>query len=82
MPMSRELTSALLVTVTVEAAESLTVAIGKTRGKIVTEQWCRKQLSVTVRGFHRCTSGIPEGAGRFACRCCELLEMVACDANM
>ena len=45
--MSSEVTSALLVTVTVEAAELLTVAIGKTGGKIVTEQWCRKQLSVT-----------------------------------
>ena len=60
--MSKEVTRALLVTVTVKAAEHLTVVIGKTRGKIVTEQWCRKQLSVTRRGFHRCTSGTRVGA--------------------
>ena len=80
--MSKEMTSALLVTVTVEAAEHLTVVIDKKRGKIMTEQWCRKQLSVTRRGFHRCTSGTREGALQFACRWCERLEMVACDANM
>ena len=56
--MRMEVTSALLVTVTVEAAESLTVAIGKNGGKIMTERWCRKQLSVTGQGFHRCTPGI------------------------
>ena len=36
--MSREVTSALLVTITVESAEHLTVVIGKMRVKIMTEQ--------------------------------------------
>ena len=80
--MSMEVTSALWVTVTVGAAQHLAVVIGKNGGKIMTERWCRKQLSVTVQGFHRCTLGIRKGACWFACRCCERLEMVACDANM
>ena len=85
--MSREVTTALLLSVTSDAAQHLAVVIGKKRGKMdEPPNNDRTMVQKAIVGDRTRVSSLHpwhfKGAGRFACRCCERLEMVACDANM